>query len=269
MKAQRSSNSKTRRAQLDPVSLIRATLDERCKKNPGYSLRAFARSSGISHTVLSLVLSGKRTLAKKSAAKLADYLELAPEERNLLLKQQQTPAEFDTLSLDAFNTISDWYHYAILSMLELPEAKFEARWISKRIGISILDAKLAIERLQRLGLVEEVESGCWRQAGRPIKIENSLSTVATRKFHKQILGRAVESLDKDSIAVRDFASMTFAMDSSQVAYASKKIQAFRRELTAELESKGSADAVYYMTTQLFPVTPVPQKTLTPFQDKKS
>ncbi|HVK60140.1 MAG TPA: TIGR02147 family protein [Bdellovibrionales bacterium] len=231
-------------------------MDQRCQQNPQYSLRAFARSSGISHTVLSLVLSGKRPLAKKTAAKLAEYLELGPEQREQLLSKKKSETSFDAISLDTFATISDWYHYAILSLLELPEAKLEARWVAKRLGISILDAKLAIERLQRLELIAQDDDGRWRQVGNPIKIENSLSTVATRKFHKQLLVRASDSIDKDPIDHRDFSSMTFAMDPSLVEHARKRIQTFRRELTSELESKGSPQAVYYMTVQLFPVTPV-------------
>lgn len=42
------------------------------------------------------------------------------------------------------------------------------------------------------------------------------STAATRKFHKQLLIRAAESIDKDPIAHRDFSSMTFALDPEQM-----------------------------------------------------
>jgi uncharacterized protein (TIGR02147 family) len=163
--------------------------------------------------------------------------------------------------------ISDWFHYAILSLLELPDSKFESRWISKRLGISILDAKLAIDRLQRLGLVEKNEAGRWQQAGKPLKIENSLSTAATRKFHKQLLVRASESIDKDPIGNRDFSSTTFAMAPALIPYARQRIQKFRRELTAELESKGTPETVYFMTVQMFPVSPVPIENSEKFKEK--
>lgn len=154
---------------IDPRALLRAALAERCARNPNYSLRAFARSSGISHTVLSLVLSGKRRLSRKGALKLADYLDLDPSGRAALTRAcaGKGPAGEDRreLTLDAFEAISDWYHYAILSALELPGARFEARWLGARLGIPILKAKLAMERLERLGLVERGEDGSWRQSG--------------------------------------------------------------------------------------------------------
>jgi uncharacterized protein (TIGR02147 family) len=110
-----------------------------------------------------------------------------------------------------------------------------------------------------LELVEQDEDGKWRQSGKPLKIDNTTSTVATKKFHKQLLERAAESIDHDPVPVRDFASMTFTLDPSQVEYARKRIRDFRRELVAELEVKGSPSAVYNFTMQLYPLTPVKQK----------
>jgi uncharacterized protein (TIGR02147 family) len=244
-----------------PEQLLKQALKERCAKNPQYSIRAFARASGISHTVLSLVLSGKRRLSKKATIKLADYLGLDPKDRKALIQKRNGPTadDYQTLSLDAFEVISDWYHYAILSLLEIPGAQFEPRWIAKQLGIQVLNAKLAIERLQRLGLVEEVSTGVWKQSGKPLKVENTISTVATRNFHKQLLARAAESIDKDPIPVRDFASMTFALDPSQVEYARQRIRDFRRQLVADLEVKGTPSTVYNFTMQLYPVTPIPSK----------
>ena len=128
--------------------------------------------------------------------------------------------------------------------------------MSKQIGITPLQAKLAIDRLKRLSLVEETSDGSWCQSSAPIKIDNKHSSIATKKFHKQLLRRASESIDKDPISERDFSSMTFAMDPSQIELARKKIQAFRRSLTAELEGKGSPGAVFNFTIQLYPVTPI-------------
>lgn len=243
---------------LNAEKLLRQTLSARCAKNPQYSIRAFAKASGISHTVLSLVLSGKRKLSKKATQKLADYLELSSEERVNLLKLEKVPGAYDfqVMSLDTFEVISDWYHYAILSLLELPNVVFEAKWIAKQLGIKVLSAKLAIDRLKKLQLVEVDAKGNWKQSGKPIKIENSLSTAATKKFHKQLLVRASESIDKDEVSVRDFSSITFTLDPNQMEYAKNRLRDFRRELMNELEAMGKPSAVYNMTIQLYPVTQI-------------
>jgi uncharacterized protein (TIGR02147 family) len=247
---------------IDPIELLRRTLAERCQKNPQYSIRAFARASGISHTVLSLVLSGKRGLSTKAVAKLADHLQLDPQQRQALMtKKAATPGEADyqVLSLDAFEMISDWYHYAILTLLELPHAVFDARWVAGQLGLNPLNAKLAMERLERLGLLEKNAEGALRPSGKPSKVDNVVSTAATRKFHHQLLQRAAVSIEQDPIPVRDFSSMTFAMDPNQVEYARTRIREFRRQLVAELESKGKPSAVYHFNLQMYPVTPIEKK----------
>src|SRR4051812_21291279 len=115
-------------ATLDPSRLLRTALEEKTRKNPAFSLRAFARASGISHTVLSLVLSGKRRMSRKAALQLAEYLELEPRRRNALLR-----------------------HFVARG--EKPPA--DARLFHNRLGIPMLAAKLAIERLERLGLISD------------------------------------------------------------------------------------------------------------------
>ncbi|MCM2323707.1 MAG: DUF4423 domain-containing protein [Oligoflexia bacterium] len=263
---------------MNPKELIQAELSERIGKNPRYSLRAFSRSSGISHTVLSLFLSGKRPLSKKATLRLAEHLGLDPAQKARLLASRKpgTPslaaAEYRELPLDVFTAIADWQHYAILSALELPKARLEARWIARRLGIPELQAKLSIERLKRLELVGKTAEGRWRQSGKPLKMENVESTAATRRFHRQLLDKAQASLENDPAELRDFSSITLAMDPELVPYAKERIRAFRRELAAELEARSareessarqdrSADArspreaeVYHLSVQVFPLS---------------
>src|SRR4051812_2340511 len=111
-------------------AFLKSELSKRCERNPRYSLRAFARSLGVSHTVLSLVLAGKRPLARKSALRISERLELDPTQKATFLQFGDPGPRFQAqqLSLDQFALIADWYHYAILSLLELPRARFEAAW---------------------------------------------------------------------------------------------------------------------------------------------
>ncbi|MGZ3705587.1 MAG: TIGR02147 family protein, partial [Bdellovibrionota bacterium] len=235
-------------------------LAERCRNNPQYSMRAFARSTGISHTVLSLVFSGKRKFSKSAIKKLADFLELDPEQSGRLLsaREKRPAAQYKDLSLDTFQLISDWYHYAILSALELPGARYEAAWLSKTLSISPTQAMLAMGRLERLGLVE-LKNGKVRQTGKSITVDNAQSTVATRMFHRQLLEKAKEALENTSFEERDLSSTTFAMSAAQIPYAKKRIREFRRQLSAELEAFGSPSAVYNLTVQLYPVSQSKEK----------
>lgn len=59
--------------------------NERKDKNPRYSLRAFARSLGVSSGQLSEILSGKRPLSHKLARRIAIALALTEEESQKLI----------------------------------------------------------------------------------------------------------------------------------------------------------------------------------------
>ena len=64
---------------------LMTTFNERKDKNPRYSLRAFARSLGVSSGQLSEILSGKRPLSHKLARRIAIALALTEEESQKLV----------------------------------------------------------------------------------------------------------------------------------------------------------------------------------------
>lgn len=246
----------------DPRLLLEGEFARRCARNPRYSLRAFAQFLGVSHSLLSLVLSGKRPVSLKMLRRMAQALDMQGEDNarlqlalgNSFAARIPTP-DFEQVSLDTFALIADWYHYAILSLLSLPKVKLEARYISRKLGISELQARLAIGRLKRLKLIEPCEGGAgWRQSTRPLKVENTVPHSATRQHQRQMLYKAEQSMENDPFEVRDLSSMTLAMDPIDLPYARKRIQQFRRQLVAELESRHTPRAVYHLAVQLYPVT---------------
>src|SRR4051812_17731490 len=56
------------------------------QRNPRWSLRAFAKQLGVSHSALSEILSGKRALSQKAAVRFAQRLELSPADTKLFLR---------------------------------------------------------------------------------------------------------------------------------------------------------------------------------------
>src|SRR5437870_2408839 len=103
--------------------LLQQELLKRCKNNPMYSLRAFARALRIEPSALSSILRNKRPITEKMKRRLGIELGLTP----VQLKKFQIPArkakdlqksklDFQKITLDTFAIISDWYHYAILEL---------------------------------------------------------------------------------------------------------------------------------------------------------
>src|SRR5579885_2259362 len=102
-------------------------------RNRAYSLRAFARKLEISPAALSEILNGKRNVSKRLAERLVNNLVLPPNESKAILDLFPEPGEGrralpvgdrlgvngqGDLSNDQFHVISEWYHFAILSLAE-------------------------------------------------------------------------------------------------------------------------------------------------------
>jgi plasmid maintenance system antidote protein VapI len=240
-------------------SLVSAELLKRKERNPSYSLRSFARQLRMSPAHLSNLLSGKRKLTLKQASKISDQLGLSPFEREQLLFGSDTNLSLSRNSIqarilenDQFALISDWYHFALLSLGETNENFADPKKISKKLGISTTEATGAMQRLERMGIIR-IESGRFRQVGNTLDTARDIPSSAVRKFHQQMCERAKESLENVSVAEREFNSITLAIDATQIRRAKKMMEEFKQKLAAELE-RGKRSKVYHLTLQLFPLS---------------
>jgi hypothetical protein len=57
--------------------------------------------------------------------------------------------------MDGFRAIADPIHFSILSLLEVTGFDGSAKSIVERLGISLLEARIASDRLVRMGFVEK------------------------------------------------------------------------------------------------------------------
>jgi uncharacterized protein (TIGR02147 family) len=236
--------------------MLQEELARRCRQNARYSLRSFAHALGISPASLSLVLNRKRPLSARAFEKIGRQLEWDFVKDDLLsgrLGANRAPAEGDNLSLEEFHRISTWICYAILSLLETKDFRADAAWIARRLGTTIHEVRSALRALEDAGLLDTTES-VWVQTKKKLRIDNQLSTAITRKFQRQLIERALGSLDNDPIEVRDHTSITFAVTPKQIPKLKKHIREFRLRTSEIFESPGNSTDVYNLTVQLVPVT---------------
>jgi uncharacterized protein (TIGR02147 family) len=159
--------------------------------------------------------------------------------------------QLNQLSVDTFTAISDWYHYAILNMTLLARRRLDAAVIARELGCAHQEAQEAIDRLKRLGLLEE-RDGRLRRTQFNLRSGTDFDMSAGRRLHLQLLQKAKQSLLTDPIGERNFSSMTMAIDSRLLPEAKRRLSEFVNELTVFLES-GRPDRVYTLTTNLFPL----------------
>ena len=132
----------------NPVDFLQDEFIKRRQKNPAYSLRAFARSMEISPARLSQVMNQKRALTDGQLKKLAVAFsqnriidENLPLWRSRLNKKHKATLacrpqkKYEELRLDQLKLVSDWYHSAIICLLEIPaQEPVTETWIANRLA---------------------------------------------------------------------------------------------------------------------------------------
>ena len=234
------------------------------ERNPSYSLRSFARSLDVSHTYLSLVMNGKRKVSRKRTLQFSQALQLDDQITDALLqnaagsseKQKLSQADekvsFAILELDRFRMMSQWYYIAIMDLTLLERFESTPEWIAQELGISIPAVKNALERLERLNLIQQ-RNGRWTKTHSKMVVPTKNPEKAIREYHLQMIQKASAELEFGNAGEferRDITGTTIAADPALLPEAKKRIAKFRRGLLKFLAS-GQRQKLYQLNVQLF------------------
>jgi len=227
--------------------------EKRKTKNPSFSVRAYSRKLGVNHSALSEIMGGKRMVGLKLAERLSEALMLTPDLRESILEKNEKQVrarEVLRLKADQYKVISDWYHFAILSMAETEDFQSDPAWIAKRLGLTKSVIQEAIQRLERLEMIKLSKKGEITPTGQSFDSPDGVPSAAIRNTHHQYLDLARNSLETEPLEKRYFNGITMAIDPAKLPEAQKRIRKFRDELCQYLES-GSKKEVYQLCLQLF------------------
>lgn len=258
-------------------SFLKASLAEKIVKNPMYSLRSFAKTLGLSHTAVSLVLKGTKNISFERAMDVGTKLNLTEIEQEYfcLLVQIETVKDPEKkssiqdrlnrlrpskksydLSIDAFKAISDWYHFPILSMTRLKDFNFTHATIAHRLGITEMEVNVAIERLERLELIEIVD-GKYQETKNYLMAQSSVPSTAIRTFHKQLLEKAMHAIDEHGPEEKVNGSETFAFNPTDLTEARTLTENYfdkMVELSEKSQKQNGATDIFHLQVNFFNLT---------------
>jgi transcriptional regulator with XRE-family HTH domain len=227
---------------------LKTTLSEKAESHQGYSLRGFSQKIGVSNSYLSEVLSSKKSLSVELAFKIAVKLDLTEVETQYLcllvqLEQEKDPSfreEFSRrlnslnpnrkshdLSVDVFKVISDWYHYAILELTYLSGFKLDATSAARKLGIS------------------KVEADGYVMA------QSQIPNGAFKQYHRQVLEKAIESLQSQTPKERISATDILPIDSKYLGEVDRLSQLFASAVLKLAEKSVVKDGVYALSVHFF------------------
>jgi uncharacterized protein (TIGR02147 family) len=204
----------------DYRSYLRAQYDYLKRARRGFSFRQFSRTAGFSSpNFLKLVIDGKRNLSDDSIERFARALKLGKEEarffRTLVhLRQARTVEEkarhaeelirsrpfraLNPLKPAQFAYYSSWWLVAIRELIDTAGFVEDPEWIGRQLvpPVSEGEARRALSVLESLELVARDEQGRLRQKSGTLSTEDEVVDASVGKFHKEMLVRASEAIDR-------------------------------------------------------------------------
>lgn len=244
---------------------LKESLLRRQRKNPAYSLRAFAKDLEIDSSNLSAILQNKRSLPNKRSSHIAKKLKLTPKESALfvastLRKQMAIDAiqvihDTKNYLLDEkyYKIISEWEYYAFLQLLNVKGFKADFSWISARLNISDSRARFIVRDLLDLEFIKSDAKKGYIRTTPSLETSENIGSQALQEAHRESLEIAKEKLESIPVELRDFSSITIAINTQKMPEAKAIIREFQDKIHALL-SKGATDEVYQLNCQLFPLT---------------
>ncbi len=239
------------------IEILKSDFEKRRKRNKAYSLRSFSRDLKIDASNLSKLLSYQKSLGTKLKQKLASQIGFSESDYKAFSPDPGfdiSNAGYKDHVLEVFETISKSYHYVILELFKISSFDGTPAAISNMLGLTRKEAKEALQRLLRVGLLET------KSSGKLSPVDHSSSSIlaqATSRSHreqqKEILEGAIDALEKTPVEKRSQTSMTMAVDSSKLAEAREVIQEFRRKMGRLMSQSENLDQVYQLSISLYPV----------------
>jgi uncharacterized protein (TIGR02147 family) len=257
---------------------------ERQKADRRFSIRKWAKEMGFpSHSLLAMVLQGKRSLTLKQVPYLARGLGLSTPEKlffqgliqveNARTSEEKewcetwlselrpkTVANDYVREIDEYLTIANWIHPALLALSDTRESFRDADEAIRKLELdaSNVEIRAAIERLSALGLLRKDSSGIYRATCERMTSRDDVANRGVREYHKQCATLAAERVEQQDVLEREFQSMAIAIPTSRLPLAKELIRKFRTQFSEAMSSE-HCDQVYQMNLHFFRLTESPLK----------
>jgi uncharacterized protein (TIGR02147 family) len=256
--------------------------------NKKFSHRLFARLAGFkSSNFIKFIIDKKSNVSTESAENLAKAMKLSGAETDFFinlvhfnqaksseekhryaqeLMGRKTSRKIFPLREAVFNYTSKWYLSVLRGLVGLPGFVEDTQWIAKNIFPSLTEAEVrkGFEDLLKLGLVIRDPAGKLTQTSANIASKDEVAFSSVAQFHRQMMARASESIDRTPREKRDISGMTIGMSPETAAKIKEMTQNFRKEIVEIAAQDENATAVYQLNIQLFPLIEIDH----PAKDKK-
>ncbi len=263
----------------DYRQFLRDFYEGRKKTAEKFSLHRFALMAGFhSAGFLKMILDGKRNLSHESIRKMAEALRFNKDETYyfthlVLLNQARDSDEkkfhaemllrsrsyrkLHPLKEAQFEFYTRWYGPALQQLVATKDFQEDPHWIASALQPSITprEASATLELLLKLGLIVRDAQGKLEVSNKALTTGDQVDSMSVSEFHRQMLERASESIDRFTPTERDISSLTFHTGPKTYGQVKELVQKFRKEILAILvASPEAASDAFELNFQLFPLS---------------
>jgi uncharacterized protein (TIGR02147 family) len=260
------------------------------KKGRGFSYRAFSRAAGLgAPNYLKLVIGGQRNLTPAMAERFASACGLAGDAADYFVQlvafnqarsaPQKNQAYARLMAFDRYRRghklelaqaayHSTWYTPAIRELAASPAFVEDPAWLAELLWPKIQphEARQALDTLIELSLLERDEHGRLRQREPVVSTGPETLGMHVTNYHAEMMRRATLAMELVPAASRDISALTFCVGPQGLARLKQRIQEFRRELIALVESEPDRNQVVQLNLQLFPLSKATPSSPSPEED---
>lgn len=249
-------------------------LSIRQRKNPAYSMRAFARDLGMSAQKLNQVLKKKCGLSPQAASEIASKIGLTSSQRELFValvesrhhrsrtvrelarnrvEKLLSRLDFEKIPKSSLNLFESWTLLAAYLLVDVDDFSSERSWIASRLGISAEQVREAYDKLFEAGLLTEVD-GKWKRSRVALDFSFDGSSKILQNYYRQLWARAEFTMEGERPENREFSASTISVSLDDVEFVRQEMEAFRKNLIQSIAKRpGNAERVYALTMQFFPL----------------
>lgn len=263
---------------VDYRKFLRDWYHEAKSSRASFSFRTFSKRAGFqSPNFFKLVMDGDRNLTEESLPTFMKGLKLNKQEqdffRNLVffnqaknhdqkdfyyqrLLQSRKFNQLKPIDKDHYAYCSNWYHPVIRELVVSKKFDGTPEWIAKRITpqITVAQVEKSIELLERLGFIEKVGEGKWRQSSPLISTGPEVASLALLNYHLNLLDLTKEQLASIPADRRDVSALTLGITDEHLPKLKKMIQDFRKEILKYVSLDTHPDTVVQLNIQMYPMT---------------
>ncbi len=255
---------------------LRHLFDFKKSESPVFSHRYIIQKAGFkSPNYLKNVMDGKRNLSLEGANKFAQAFKIEGIKRHyfltmVLFNQSKMLAEKEKylkelmelaasqspghLKAEQMDILSDWWHLVIWEMVQLPDFKNSAKWVSRNLTPNIPLEKVSesFKLLKDLGLLER-QDGKWVAKDQILETDDVVRSVKAAQYHRKMIQLGADSIGTHPSAIREISGTTISFNRADFHDMIGAIREFRKKLMALAANSSEPDQIYQFNLQFFPV----------------